>query len=149
MPSQTLCPALLARRALCAGAAGAWAAPSGASGADLRCPLSLGCRLILLEIQDTLRQPPSAQSQMKRTVNVAITGSFCFYIGVAVLGYAANGNGESRACSPRCPPPRFPEAAVENHGRREWAAISAADSSLGGARCRLALRAAAPGTARD
>ena len=48
--------------------------------------------LILLEIQDTLHQPPSAVQSMTKSINFAITGSFALYIGVAVTGYAAVGN---------------------------------------------------------
>ncbi|KAL4431936.1 hypothetical protein ABPG77_000203 [Micractinium sp. CCAP 211/92] len=48
--------------------------------------------LILLEIQDTLKQPPSARKTMKRAVNVGVTASFMFYFTVAVVGYCALGN---------------------------------------------------------
>ena len=48
--------------------------------------------LILLEIQDTLRQPPKACGTMKKSCNIAITTSFIFYITVAVAGYAAEGD---------------------------------------------------------
>lgn len=48
--------------------------------------------LILLEIQDTLKQPPRAANTMKKACSVAITSSFVFYLAVAVAGYAAEGN---------------------------------------------------------
>jgi amino acid permease len=48
--------------------------------------------LILLEIQDTLRQPPKSIGVMKKSCNMAITTSFVFYITVACAGYAAEGN---------------------------------------------------------
>ena len=48
--------------------------------------------LILLEIQDTLKQPPSAAKSMKKACDWAITGSFVFYISVAISGYAAKGD---------------------------------------------------------
>ena len=48
--------------------------------------------LILPEIQDTLKQPPSAIRTMKKVCAVAITGSFFFYFIVAVAGYAALGD---------------------------------------------------------
>ena len=48
--------------------------------------------LILLEIQDTLKQPPQAKKSMKSACNIAITSSFLFYLAVAVAGYAAEGN---------------------------------------------------------
>jgi hypothetical protein len=48
--------------------------------------------LILLEIQDTLRQPPKSIGTMKKSCNIAITTSFFFYISVACSGYAAEGN---------------------------------------------------------
>jgi amino acid permease len=53
---------------------------------------SFNFSLILLEIQDTLKQPPSAVKQMKKTCNIAISLSFCCYFLVAVSGYAAEGN---------------------------------------------------------
>ena len=46
---------------------------------------------VLLEIQDTLKQPPQAAKTMKKAMNVAITGAFAFYLSVAVTGYAALG----------------------------------------------------------
>eukprot|EP00887_Chlorella_sp_A99_P008277 scaffold12.g8277.t1 len=48
--------------------------------------------LILLEIQDTLRQPPSTAKTMKKAVNIGISASFVFYFTVAVVGYCALGN---------------------------------------------------------
>lgn len=48
--------------------------------------------LILLEVQDTLKQPPSAVQQMKKTCLFAIGGSFFCYFMVAVTGYAAQGD---------------------------------------------------------
>ena len=48
--------------------------------------------LILLEVQDTLRQPPSAVQQMKKTCIYAIGGSFFCYFMVALTGYAAEGD---------------------------------------------------------
>jgi amino acid permease len=48
--------------------------------------------LILLEIQDTLRQPPKASRTMKKSCTLAITTSFVFYVTVACAGYAAKGN---------------------------------------------------------
>ena len=48
--------------------------------------------LILPEIQDTLKQPPSAIRQMKTTCMIAISGAFFFYFIVAVAGYSALGN---------------------------------------------------------
>ena len=47
-----------------------------------------------VQIQDTLRQPPSAVGTMKKAVNVAVTGAFLFYFVVAVAGYVSLGNGE-------------------------------------------------------
>ena len=47
---------------------------------------------MLLEIQDTLRQPPKAVKTMGRAVSVAITGAFAFYFSTAVACYAALGN---------------------------------------------------------
>lgn len=47
---------------------------------------------ILLEITDTLRQPPSGIVQGKRMVSISLTAAFSFYLVVAVTGYAALGN---------------------------------------------------------
>lgn len=51
--------------------------------------------LILIEIQDTLKQPPSAVGQMKKAVNISVSGSFFFYLLVSIMGYLSEGNGES------------------------------------------------------
>lgn len=48
--------------------------------------------LILLEVQDTLKQPPSAVRQMKKTCVYSIGASFFCYFMVAVTGYAARGD---------------------------------------------------------
>ncbi|GAB4817398.1 hypothetical protein N2152v2_004444 [Parachlorella kessleri] len=47
---------------------------------------------VLIEIQDTLRQPPKAKKTMVKAINISITTSFLFYIGVAITGYMAYGN---------------------------------------------------------
>ncbi|GAB4817399.1 hypothetical protein N2152v2_004445 [Parachlorella kessleri] len=47
---------------------------------------------VLLEIQDTLRQPPKAKKTMVKAINISISTSFLFYIGVAITGYMAYGN---------------------------------------------------------
>ena len=51
-----------------------------------------GFSIVLLEIQDTLHQPPSAEKQMKKACNISITGDFLFYFTVGITGYAAEGN---------------------------------------------------------
>jgi hypothetical protein len=139
-----------ASRCRCAAASGSWSLPAGGSAhpmVDLaatarRCPLAatacliprpipnppiLPCHsLILLEIQDTLRQPPSTVKTMKKAVNIAVTGAFVFYFTVAVAGYVSLGNGgwcglqglalcavirtggsvkRHCVCPPACPPP--------------------------------------------
>jgi hypothetical protein len=43
--------------------------------------------LILLEICDTLHQPPRATQKMKMACNIAITGSFVCYFLVGITGY--------------------------------------------------------------
>lgn len=48
--------------------------------------------LILFEVQDTLKQPPSAVKQMKRTCVWSIGSAFLCYFMVAVTGYAAEGD---------------------------------------------------------
>lgn len=48
--------------------------------------------LILPEIQDTLKQPPSAVRTMKTVCAFSVTGCFVFYFMISVAGYAALGN---------------------------------------------------------
>lgn len=48
--------------------------------------------LVLLEIQDTFKQPPSAVTQMKKASTLSSTTTFICYIVLAVSGYAAYGN---------------------------------------------------------
>ncbi|KAI7838044.1 hypothetical protein COHA_008128 [Chlorella ohadii] len=48
--------------------------------------------LILLEIQDTLRQPPAAAITMKKAINIAVPAAFVLYLSVAVVCYAALGD---------------------------------------------------------
>lgn len=43
---------------------------------------------VLLEIQDTLKQPPPPARTMKSAINVAVTGAAAFYISVACTGCA-------------------------------------------------------------
>jgi len=57
--------------------------------------VAYGFSVVLVEIEDTLRQPPSAAKQMKKACNISITGAFVFYVAVALAGYAALGNGVS------------------------------------------------------
>ncbi|PRW32837.1 Amino acid permease 2 [Chlorella sorokiniana] len=47
---------------------------------------------VLLEIQDTLRQPPPAGKTMKKAVYIGVSGAFAFYMTVACTGYAALGS---------------------------------------------------------
>ena len=47
---------------------------------------------ILVEIQDTLKQPPKASVTMTRAISIAVTGSFLFYFIVAIGGYASLGD---------------------------------------------------------
>lgn len=48
--------------------------------------------LILLEVQDTLKQPPSAVVQMKKATAMATTVTLLVNLSLAVAGYAAYGN---------------------------------------------------------
>jgi amino acid permease len=54
-----------------------------------------GFSVVLVEIEDTLKQPPAAAKSMKKSVNIAVTGAFVFYALVAFAGYAALGNSVS------------------------------------------------------
>jgi amino acid permease len=47
---------------------------------------------VLLEIQDTIRQPPKAVKTMTKSVYVAITSAFALYFSTAVTCYSALGN---------------------------------------------------------
>jgi amino acid permease len=47
---------------------------------------------VLLEIQDTLKQPPRASATMGKAVHVAVTSAFGFYISSAVACYSALGD---------------------------------------------------------
>lgn len=48
--------------------------------------------MILIEIQDTIKSPPSESSQMKKATFLSIMTTTFFYLSVAVCGYAAFGN---------------------------------------------------------
>lgn len=50
------------------------------------------CAIVLLEVQDTLREPPAAVKSMRKTVPLALTTTFVLYAAVSVTGYAALGN---------------------------------------------------------
>lgn len=54
-----------------------------------------GFSVVLVEIEDTLKQPPSAAKQMKKACNIAVSGAFVFYMLVSTAGYAALGDGIS------------------------------------------------------
>ncbi|EFN54340.1 hypothetical protein CHLNCDRAFT_24724, partial [Chlorella variabilis] len=47
---------------------------------------------VLLEITNTLKQPPKASTTMKTCINIGITTAYCFYISVASTGYASMGD---------------------------------------------------------
>ncbi|KAL6784593.1 hypothetical protein ACKKBF_B02420 [Auxenochlorella protothecoides x Auxenochlorella symbiontica] len=47
---------------------------------------------ILVEIQDTLKQPPKASKTMSKAISISVTGAFVFYFLVAVGGYASLGD---------------------------------------------------------
>lgn len=53
---------------------------------------SFNYMLILLEIQDTLKQPPSAVTQMKKATVISTVTTVSLYLAVALSGYAAFGN---------------------------------------------------------
>lgn len=55
-------------------------------------PLPDSVSNVLIEITDTMRQPPSAVAQMRRAVNVALSVAAAFYCGVGILGYASLGD---------------------------------------------------------
>lgn len=48
--------------------------------------------VVLLEVQDTLRQPPKASKTMKKSSLTSISGAFGFYFTVAIANYSAFGN---------------------------------------------------------
>ncbi|KAF6259045.1 transmembrane amino acid transporter protein-domain-containing protein [Scenedesmus sp. NREL 46B-D3] len=49
------------------------------------------CAIVLMEVQDTLREPPAASKSMKKTVPLALSTTFILYVVVSVCGYAALG----------------------------------------------------------
>ncbi len=49
-------------------------------------------RLVVACLQDTLRAKPSESSQMKKATTTAICVTTSFYMGVALIGYAAFGD---------------------------------------------------------
>ena len=51
-----------------------------------------GFAQVLLEIQDTLRQPPLAEGTMRKASTVAVTAAFAFYFSSSVACYSALGN---------------------------------------------------------
>eukprot|EP00890_Picochlorum_soloecismus_P001889 jgi/Picsp_1/2700/NSC_00930-R1_amino acid permease len=53
---------------------------------------SFGVSLVLLEIQDTLKQPPNPGKQMCKTINVSLSFAFVLYMLVACSGYASQGD---------------------------------------------------------
>ena len=48
--------------------------------------------VVLLEIQDTLKEPPKAVISMKKTILLGSGVAFVFYMAVSVTGYMALGN---------------------------------------------------------
>lgn len=48
--------------------------------------------IVLMEVQDTLREPPAAAVSMKKTLAVSMSTTFFFYMAVGVLGFMALGN---------------------------------------------------------
>lgn len=53
---------------------------------------SFSVSLVLLEVQDTLKQPPSPSKQMCRTINISLTFAFVLYMLVGCSGYASQGD---------------------------------------------------------
>lgn len=49
--------------------------------------------MILIEIEDTIKSPPSEASQMKKSTFISIGTTTFFYMSVAICGYAAFGDG--------------------------------------------------------
>lgn len=47
---------------------------------------------VLLEIQDTLREPPKAEKTMGRAIHISVATTFVFYLSIAVTGYLALGD---------------------------------------------------------
>ena len=51
-----------------------------------------GFAQVLLEIQDTLKQPPKAVGTMRKAVTIGVSGAFVMYFSAATADYAALGN---------------------------------------------------------
>ncbi|GBG00553.1 amino acid permease [Raphidocelis subcapitata] len=50
------------------------------------------CAIVLVEVQDTLREPPRAAVSMRKSIRVGLSTTFTCYALVSVLGYLALGN---------------------------------------------------------
>ena len=48
--------------------------------------------LIVLEVEDTLKEPPAAMVSMKKTGNGALAITMFFYLMLSIFGYGALGN---------------------------------------------------------
>lgn len=90
-------------------------------------PATDGVSNVLMEVTDTLRQPPSAVQQMRRSINVALTVAAAFYISVACTVRPAGACCEDKGCcwlrppchtvsSPHCTP--IPTSGLRQPGRR-------------------------------
>ena len=53
---------------------------------------SFSVSLVMLEIQDTLKQPPSPSRQMCKTINISLSFAFVIYMLVGCSGYASQGD---------------------------------------------------------
>lgn len=50
---------------------------------------------LLVEIQDTIKAPPSSDKVMKKALNISMTVAYFFYLTISITGYLAFGNGVS------------------------------------------------------
>ena len=69
--------------------------------------MAYGFALILLEIQDTMGQPPAAVTSMKYSINYSVSSAFVLYLVIALAGYAAVGDGVSSLIFNSLPGPRW------------------------------------------
>lgn len=99
-----------------------------------RFPATDGVSNVLLEVTDTLRQPPSALHQIRRSINVALAVAAAFYISVACTVRMRTstllGSCSSRSSAPKAIMPDVPQPPPRPHPPQGYASLGNATPSL-------------------